>query len=620
MTQPPEQRWRARPVLAGMVRTALLLVPLAASGLAVLVVDRVAPADPDPAWLWLAAAMSAAVLTGVVVERAVRRLTPLPILLRLDLLFPGTAPSRYRVARDAVTRSQERLERTPSGTAEQVMRLIAALGAHDRRTRGHCERVRVLTDLLAVEMRLGAADRDRLRWAALLHDLGKLDVPTGVLNKPSRLTAGEFDAVKAHPAVGAALAAPLLPWLGEWGLGIVEHHEKYDGSGYPAGLAGSGISRAGRMVGLVDAFETMTAARTYKKAMATAAARTELALCSGTHFDPVCVRAFLSVPLPRLLWAMGPVSFAMQVPFLRMLAEAGRLGASAGAAAGPTAAGVAGAAAIAVTGLGGLPTGLPPAGVGGASESLALGVGAGVAAPAELAVPLAAVRAVSAEVPMLPVTVPLVVGPPTGMEPLPVELGPVELGPAPAAPVATGPVVVGPPTGIEPLPEPLAVGPVSVGPVAVGPVVVGPPTGVDPLPEPLDPVEVDPVAIDPVVVDPVVVGPVVVGPLVPGATSPVVEPVVGILDPVVDPVVDPVLHAVDPVLDPVLTPVVETVDPVLDAVGPVLGILDPVVDTVDTALPLEPVVETVAEPVIGILDPVVGTVTGTLPLGGLLGG
>lgn len=599
MTQPPSQRWRARPVLAGMVRTALVLVPLAASGLAVLAVDRVAPADPDPAWMWLAAAMSAAVLTGVAVERALRRLTPLPVLLRLDLLFPGIAPSRYRVARQAVSRSQQRLERTPSGTAEQVMRLIGALGAHDRRTRGHCERVRVLTDLLAVEMRLGAADRDRLRWTALLHDLGKLDVPAGVLNKPSGLTAGEFNAVKAHPSVGAALAAPLLPWLGEWGLGIVEHHEKYDGSGYPAGLAGTGISRAGRMVGLVDAFETMTAARTYKKAMATAAARTELAACSGTHFDPVCVRAFLSVPLPRLLWAMGPVSFAMQVPFLRMLAEAGRLGASAGAAAGPAAAGAAGAAAIAVTGLGGMPTGLPPAGVGGGSESLALGV----AQPAEIAVPLAAVRAVSAEAPV-------VVGPPTGLVP--------ETVPVPLEPVAI---------------EPVAAGPVVVGPVVVEPVVVGPPTGIDPLPAPLAPIAVGPVVVGPIVVGPVMPLPIaepslpdVSGePLLPGAVpvpvaAPELEPVVDAVATVVGPVIEPI---VDPVLEPdaeVLDPVTGLVDPVLETVDPVL---DPVVDVVETSLPLEPVLETVepvVETVVDTTEPLVDTVTDALPLGGLLGG
>ena len=666
MTEDGDSRWRARPVLAGAVRLALVLIPLAASGLAVLAVDRLAPAQPDPAWAWLALAMSAAVVTGVAVERALRRLTPLPVLLRLDLLFPGAAPSRYQVARDAVLRSQERLEQTPSGTAEQVLRLIGALGAHDRRTRGHCERVRVLTDLLAIEMRLGDADRDRLRWAALLHDLGKLDVPTAVLNKPSRLTAGEFDAVKAHPSVGAELAAPLLPWLGEWGLGIAEHHEKYDGTGYPAGLAGAAISRAGRMVGLVDAFETMTAARTYKKAMATAAARAELAACSGTHFDPVCVRAFLAVPLPRLLWAMGPVSFALQVPFLRMLAEAGRLGASAGAAAGPAAAGAAGAAVIAVTGLGAVPGGAPALGGPGGSGPLALGV----SAPAEVSLPLAGLRAASAEAPV-------VAGPPTGLEPVVSE-------PIVSAPSAVEPVV-GPPTGLEPVPAvetPVVMEPAVTGPVLVGPLVPLPVVDA-PLPdlsgEPLLPgIDQAPVVVPELgpVVEPIVdtvvpvVGPVVepvsevldpvlapvVEPVVDPVLDPVlavVDPVIGVLDPVldpavevVDPVLDPVLDTVDPVLD-VLTPVVETIDPVIglldpvvdtvdtalpldEVVEPVLGAVDPVVDIVETSLPLEPVIEPAVDTVVPVVDtvvpvvdtvvPVVETTTSTLPLGGLLGG
>jgi hypothetical protein len=115
----------------------------------------------------------------------------------------------------------------------------------------------------------------------------------------------------------------LLGWLGPWGDAIVQHHERYDGKGYPTGLAGAEISRAGRIVSVADCYDTMTAARSYKKPMAVWAARRELAECAGGQFDPEIVRAFLSISLPRLLWRTGPVSFVIQLPFLWRLQEVG---------------------------------------------------------------------------------------------------------------------------------------------------------------------------------------------------------------------------------------------------------------------------------------------------------
>jgi hypothetical protein len=239
-----------------------------------------------------------------------------------------------------------------------VLALITALGEHDRRTRGHSERVRVFCDLLAEQLHLEQGDRDRLRWAALLHDVGKLSIAPTILNKPDRLDDREFSLVKDHPARGAALTAPLLPWLGEWGLGILEHHERFDGAGYPSGVSGLDISRAGRIVGIVDAFETMTAARAYKKPMATKAAREELARCAGTQFDPTYVRAFLAISLPRLVWTMGPLSFVLQLPFLSSIAQAGSRSA---AVSGQTATALAGAGAVAGAGMVGALAPLPAA-------------------------------------------------------------------------------------------------------------------------------------------------------------------------------------------------------------------------------------------------------------------
>jgi HD-GYP domain-containing protein (c-di-GMP phosphodiesterase class II) len=356
----PDHRWRARPVLAGTLRCVLLAVPLVASSATMLLVSRLLPAGAGSTWWGLTALLVTAVAVAVVVERAARRLLPIALLLKLSMIFPDRAPSRLKLVRSAAGRppSNELLwsstDAEPTSTADLVLRLVAALGTHDRRTRGHSERVRLLCDMLGEELKLDQDARDRLRWSALLHDVGKMKVSTAILNKPGRLDAREFDRIKGHPAAGAELAAPLLPWLGEWGDGILDHHEKYDGSGYPHGKAGVEISAAGRLIGLIDAFETMTAARPYKKAMATRAAREELARCAGSHFDPVFVRAFLAISLPRVLWAMGPLSFLFQLPFLRPLADAGaRAGVVAPqAAASALTSGAAGAAVI-VGGLGG---------------------------------------------------------------------------------------------------------------------------------------------------------------------------------------------------------------------------------------------------------------------------
>ena len=233
---------------------------------------------------------------------------------------------RFKLRREFLTRTAARIgEHQQYELSAQFAQgdLTAALQSHDRRTRGHAERVRIYTDMLAEELRLPDEDRDRLRWAALLHDIGKLSVRARTLNKPGKLDAREWEEIKRHPLEGERIAEPLLAWLGEWGDAIAHHHERFDGDGYPNRLAGESISYAGRIVAVADAYDTMTAARTYKRPMATRAARQELARCAGGQFDPVMVRAFFSISLPRLVWKTGPLSFLLQLPFLARLQEVG---------------------------------------------------------------------------------------------------------------------------------------------------------------------------------------------------------------------------------------------------------------------------------------------------------
>ncbi|HVM20698.1 MAG TPA: HD-GYP domain-containing protein, partial [Egibacteraceae bacterium] len=328
---PASQRWRGRPVHSLLVQAFIFAVPVVASVAAAAAVSAVGPRPRGTvelvAWWVVLTAIALAVLT--LVDRLARRLLPLATLLKLSMLFPDRAPSRFRVARNAASvrklseqlaQARERgLTAEPVWAAETVLTLITALGHHDRRSRGHSERVHVYAELLADELDLPQADRDRLRWAALLHDVGKLIVPAEVLNKPADPDDGEWQALRRHPEAGAELCAPLLPWLGEWGAAIAQHHEWFDGTGYPRGLKGHEISRAARIVAVADCYEVMTTSRTYKRALSPAAAREELARCAGTQFDPAIVRAFLNVSLGRLRLAMGPLAVLATVPSMARL-------------------------------------------------------------------------------------------------------------------------------------------------------------------------------------------------------------------------------------------------------------------------------------------------------------
>ena len=332
-----EDRWSARPVLSAIIRTIAFVVPLALStGFAMAASAALPPASSQPAQIagWIVTAFAS---TGVlmVADRAARRLLPLAALMNLSIVFPDQAPSRYKVARSAagVRNLQARLERArrlgeedePSRAAAVILELVTSLQRHDRRTRGHSERVHLFTEMLARELDLPEEDRDKLRWAALVHDVGKLTVPEAVLNKASRPTDDEWARLRQHPVEGARLCEALRPWMGRWWLAIEQHHEHYDGSGYPGGLAGKDISLGARIVSVADSFEVMTAARSYKSAGSAAAGREELARCAGTQFDPDIVRAFLTISLGRMRLALGPLAWFAQFPMVEGVIRAGGL-------------------------------------------------------------------------------------------------------------------------------------------------------------------------------------------------------------------------------------------------------------------------------------------------------
>jgi HD-GYP domain-containing protein (c-di-GMP phosphodiesterase class II) len=337
MARIPNDRWRSRPLLSAGLRLFVFVAPIVSAALASAMTARAVNGSTvvGPLALRWAIVIVGSTTVLILVDRFARRLLPLTVLLRLDLAFPGRAPSRVSVARAAANlpelEERVRIARTtgfdddPSSAAEMILSLVAAVEAHDRATRGHAERVRVYTDLLADELKLYPADRDRLRWAALLHDVGKLEVPVSVLNKPGPLDPRELEIVRRHPEDGARLTLPLHAWLGEWAAAIGEHHERFDGRGYPRGAAGSEISLGARAIAVADCYETMTAARPYHQPKSPAEARRELVRCSGTQFDPTIVHAFLEVPLRRLRLVTGPASLVAHTPVLRALERVGAM-------------------------------------------------------------------------------------------------------------------------------------------------------------------------------------------------------------------------------------------------------------------------------------------------------
>jgi hypothetical protein len=320
-------RWKPHPVLAVVVRVVLLafppLVALTFGAVAVhwVSADRL---GMNP-WVWLVGEITVATGLLLGMTQVTRRLLPVSTLLRLTLYFPDRAPSRFSVARRRYSpdRLNERLAAQPTGAQDAehhhaafLLDLVAAISAHDRSTRGHSERVQAYSALIGTELGLSRQDAAKLGWAALLHDVGKLRVPPEILDKAGLPTDEEWEVLTAHPGEGVAIARPLEAWLGPWLDVVGQHHERWDGAGYPQGLVGAAISRGARIVAVADAYDAITSARSYKKPLSPDVARAELARCSGRQFDPDVVRAFLAVGLGRLRLVAGPASALAALPGL----------------------------------------------------------------------------------------------------------------------------------------------------------------------------------------------------------------------------------------------------------------------------------------------------------------
>jgi putative nucleotidyltransferase with HDIG domain len=187
-------------------------------------------------------------------------------------------------------------ERTYDAT---LAALSSALDVRDTETEGHARRVVRYMELIAEGLKVPVEQHATLRRGALLHDIGKIGVPDHILRKPGPLTENEWYTMKTHPDLGAKIIAN-IPFLQEVAVIIRAHHERWDGNGYPEGLAGEQIPQGARIFAVADSFDAMTSDRPYRRGRELDEALAEIERCSETQFDPAVVKAFLAVPLHRI--------------------------------------------------------------------------------------------------------------------------------------------------------------------------------------------------------------------------------------------------------------------------------------------------------------------------------
>ncbi len=175
-----------------------------------------------------------------------------------------------------------------------IQALINVIEASDRYTRGHSERVKAIAVMIGRKLGLTGGELELLEHAAILHDIGKIGVDPLIVNKNGRLTRAEAGLVKAHPLIGNEILGP-IGTLDGIRVAILQHHERYNGTGYPFGIAGEEITLKARILSVADAFDAMMTDRPYRKAFPLQKVKNEIRECSGTQFDPLVAGALLDL-------------------------------------------------------------------------------------------------------------------------------------------------------------------------------------------------------------------------------------------------------------------------------------------------------------------------------------
>jgi cyclic di-GMP phosphodiesterase len=195
----------------------------------------------------------------------------------------------------AVAGYQDQMRTNYSGTVEA---LILTIDAKDRYTRDHSIRVSRIAQSLAEELSLSADEIKTVRLAGMIHDIGKIGIAESVLRKQGKLTADEWAEMKRHPSIGAEIIGA-VPALQQTVSGVLQHHERPDGKGYPAGLSGSAVSGLAMILAVADSLDAMSSDRSYRMALNPDRITDELLIGAGTQWAPDVVEAAVRIRLPR---------------------------------------------------------------------------------------------------------------------------------------------------------------------------------------------------------------------------------------------------------------------------------------------------------------------------------
>jgi HD-GYP domain-containing protein (c-di-GMP phosphodiesterase class II) len=199
----------------------------------------------------------------------------------------------------SLTRSLlHRVQELETHNRETIFAFVRAIDARDPYTARHSEKVAGYAVQLARGLGLPSADCERIHLAGMLHDVGKVALERSILHKPGGLTDDEWRQVREHPALSAHIIGAVARFA-VYVPGARHHHERYDGRGYPDGLAGTAIPLDARILAVADAYDAMTSDRSYRPALSHEEAIGRLSGDAGTQFDPDCVRAFLALDLDR---------------------------------------------------------------------------------------------------------------------------------------------------------------------------------------------------------------------------------------------------------------------------------------------------------------------------------
>jgi len=175
-----------------------------------------------------------------------------------------------------------------------VKALVSAIETKDHYTSGHSSRVNLISMLLGKQLGLDSAELESLKWASILHDVGKIGMPESILHKPSYLDEAEYEIVKQHPGRGYEVLSH-IPQLKSASQAVLFHHERIDGGGYPLGISGSAIPLAARIISVADTFDALTSSRPYREAKTEEEAHQEILRVRGAQLDAQVVDTFVSM-------------------------------------------------------------------------------------------------------------------------------------------------------------------------------------------------------------------------------------------------------------------------------------------------------------------------------------